>query len=254
MLHAMWSSDCSVVGRPLPRLITPPRKRSHEPKPFAGLTYKPHCAACEQEATSPKAPPAVPPDPMPVSNRRPRRVDTSMYFCPHPTCEYRGWVGLGNLRANGHPNGGPWSQFHCCACGGYVFETHGTIFHGKRVPAELMVRVIARLAEGLGLRGAARVFEVGPNTILEWLVEAADQLQAFSRYFSQDIHLRQVQLDELYAVLSAVKDGEGSAAAAIERLERSPHWVWVAIDPVSKLLLAIDVGERTLAMAQRVVH
>jgi hypothetical protein len=27
-----------------------------------------------------------------------------------------------------------------------------------------------------------------------------------------------------------------------------------AIDPVSKLLLAIDVGERTLAMAQRVVH
>jgi len=30
--------------------------------------------------------------------------------------------------------------------------------------------------------------------------------------------------------------------------------VWVAIDPVTKLLLAIDVGDRTLAMAQRVVH
>jgi hypothetical protein len=30
--------------------------------------------------------------------------------------------------------------------------------------------------------------------------------------------------------------------------------VWTAIDPVSKLLMAIDVGERTLAMAQRVVH
>src|SRR5438128_9990447 len=38
------------------------------------------------------------------------------------------------------------------------------------------------------------------------------------------------------------------------RLSRSPHWVWVAIDPVTKLLLTIDVGDRTLAMAQRVVH
>jgi hypothetical protein len=254
MLHAMWSSDRSVAGRLLPRLITPPRQRSHAPKPFAGLTYKPHCAACEQEATSPKAPSAVPPDPMPVSNRCPRRVDTSMHFCPHPTCEYRGGVGLGNLRAHGHPNGGPWRQLHCRACGGYVFETHGTIFHGTRVPAELMVRVIACLAEGLGLRGTAQVCEVDPNTVLQWLVEAADQRQAFSRYFWHDVHLCQVHLDELSAVLSAVKDGEGSAATAIERLERSPHGVWVAIDPVSKLLLAIDGGERTFAMTQHVVH
>jgi transposase-like protein len=254
MLHAMWSKDRSVACRPLPQPITPPRQRSHEPKPFAGLTYKPHCAACEQEATSLKAPPVVPPAPMPVSTRRPRRVDTSMHFCPHPTCAYRGWVGLGNLRANGHPNGGPWRQFHCTACGGYVFETHGTIFHGKRVPAELIVRVIACLAEGLGLRGTARVFEVDPNTVLQWLVEAADQLQAFSRDFLHELHLRQVQLDELYAVLSAVKDGAVSAAETIERLERSPHWVWVAMDPESKLILTLGVGERTLAMAQCVVH
>jgi hypothetical protein len=49
-----------------------------------------------------------------------------------------------------------------------------------------------------------------------------------------------------FALLSAVKDGEVSEADAIERLERSPQWVWVAMDPESKLLLAIDVGERTL--------
>jgi len=61
-------------------------------------------------------------------------------------------------------------------------------------------------------------------------------------------------MDELYALLSAVTAGEGSEADAIERLERSPRWVWVAMDPESKLLLAIDVGHRTLAMAQRVVH
>jgi IS1 family transposase len=85
-------------------------------------------------------------------------------------------------------------------------------------------------------------------------VEAAEQLQAFSRYFLCEVHVRQVQLDELYAVLSAVKDGQMSEEEAIQRLSRSPHWVWTAIDPQSKLLLVITVGPRTQAMAQRVVH
>ena len=90
--------------------------------------------------------------------------------------------------------------------------------------------------------------------MLQWLVEAAEHLQAFSRSFLCDVHVRQVQLDELFALLSAVKDGAVSEAEAIERLERSPQWVWVAMDPESMLLLAIDVGNRTLAMAQRIVH
>jgi IS1 family transposase len=40
----------------------------------------------------------------------------------------------------------------------------------------------------------------------------------------------------------------------VERLSRSPHWVWTAIDPETKLLLCVRVGERTLAMAQAVLH
>jgi hypothetical protein len=139
-------------------------------------------------------------------------------------------------------------------CRRYFLETLGTIFHGKRASVDLIVRVIACLAEGLGIRGTARVFEVEANTVLQWLVDAAEQLQAFARHVLHDIRVQQVQLDELFALLSAVKDGEVSATEAIERLERSPQWVWAAVDPESKLLLAIDVGNRTLAMAQRFVH
>src|SRR5207244_727396 len=163
-------------------------------------------------------------------------------------------VGWGNLRANGHPSGGPWRQLLCIACRGYFLETLGTLFHGKRTAPDLIVRVIACLAEGLGIRGTARVFEVDPNTVLQWLVEAAEQLQAFSRHVLHDVRVRQLQLHELFALRSAVKDGAVSETEAIKRLERSPQWVWVAVDPESKLLLAIDVGNRTRAMAQRFVH
>jgi IS1 family transposase len=106
----------------------------------------------------------------------------------------------------------------------------------------------------LGIRGTARVFEIDPGTVLGWLVEAAEQLKAFSAYFLHELHLNQVQLDELYAVLSAVKNGDVSEAEAVERLSRSPLWVWTAIDPESKLLLCVQVGDRTLAMAQAMLH
>ena len=119
---------------------------------------------------------------------------------------------------------------------------------------ELIVHVLACLAEGLGIRATARVFEVAPNTVLAWLVEAAEQLRAFSVYFLCEVHVEQLQLDELYAVLRDLKAGAISDDEAIQRLERSPYWVWTAMDPQSKLLLVIDVGTRTLEMAQRVVH
>jgi IS1 family transposase len=191
---------------------------------------------------------------MPATNWRPREVDTSRHFCPHAGCHYRGWLGLGNLRANGHPNGGPWRQLHCTACEGYFPEHHGTIFYGKQAAVELIVHVLACVAEGLGIRATARVCEVEANTVLHWLVEAAEHLRAFAAYFLCDLHIQQLQLDELYAVLRERKAGEISDDEAIERLERSPYWVWTAMDPQSKLLVVVDVGSRTLAMAQRVVH
>src|ERR1044072_5890392 len=105
------------------------------------------------------------------------------------------------------------------------------------------------MVQGLGIRVVARVFEVDPNTVLQWLVEVEDHATGFSPYFLHDVRVTQVHLDELFALLSAVKAGEVSEAEAITRLSRSPHWEWTAMDPVTKLLLAIDAGEPTLAMA-----
>src|SRR5881398_1960091 len=254
MLHDAWPSRCVASPHKPSKPLPPPRKRSSDPKPFPGLTRTPPCAACAQAHAHGPQPPGCPPPRMAPTRGRPRQVDTSHHFCPDPDCTYGGWLGLGNITSNGHPSGGPWRQLHCTGCGGYFQETHGTPLHGKRVAPALLVWAVGALAEGLGIRAVARVFEVDPNTVLQWLVEAADHLTAFSRYFLHDVRVTQVQLDELFALLRAVKTGEVSEAEAVARFSRSPHWVWAAIDPVTKLLLAIDVGDRTLAMAQRVVH
>ena len=254
MLQWAWPSDPAAAYPTTLEPTPPPPKRHREPTPFAGLTIKPHCASCEHALEHAPQPPGCPPPRMVPTRGRPRQVDTSQHFCPHPNCAYQGWGGRGNISANGHPSGGPWRQMYCTGGGGYFQETHGTLLHGKRVPPDLLVWAVSALAEGLGIRAVARVFEVDPNTVLAWLAEVAEHAAAFSQYFLHDVHVTQVQLDELFALLSAVKAGEVTESEAIKRLSRSPQWVWTAIDPVTKLLLAIDVGERTLALAQGVVH
>ncbi len=230
------------------------RRRSQASQPFPGLRHKPPCEACEQGADVRPQAPGEPPPIIPFTRGRRRTVDTQSHCCPAPNCSYHGWLGRGNRRANGHPGGQPWRQLQCVSCEGYFSETHGTLFHGQHASVELIVRVIACLAEGLGIRGTARGCEIDPNTVRSWLLEAAEQLTACSASFLHEVHLNQGQLDELYAVLSAVRDGDMSQAEAIERLSRAPHWGWTAIDPETKGLLSVQGGDRTLAMAQAMLH
>src|SRR5438128_11441160 len=102
------------------------------------------------------------------------------------------------------PNkGGKIRQFSCTSCKGYFLETHGTIFHGKHAEVERIVRVLACLAEGLGIRATARVFEVDANTVLHCLVEAAEQPRAFCADALRDPYLDQLELVVQYRVLSS---------------------------------------------------
>src|SRR6266571_7871616 len=143
MLHYVWPNECAR-GDQRPSKPLPPRKRSSDPKPFPGLTRKPPCVACEQAHAHRPQPPGCPPPRIVPTRGRPRQVETSFHFCPHANCDYRGWLGLGNISANGHPSGGPWRQLHCTSCGGYFQETHGTPFHGKHVSPDMLVWAVAR--------------------------------------------------------------------------------------------------------------
>ena len=245
---AVVASAASALLEPL----KPKRPRSHEPTPCAGLTHKPSGALCARDPAYPNVPPPGPPDPLPPTTRRPRAVDTSRHFGPQAGCDYRGWLGLGTLRAPGQPRGGPWRPCHCTSCPGDFLETQGPLVPGKQAAVEPIVRVWACLAEGLGSRAAARGFEVAPHPVWQWVGEAAEQLHAFSAYFLWALPLEQLQRDEGYAVWRDCKAGASSDDEAIQRLERSPTWGWTAMDPTRKLRVGIAVGSRTRTMAQRV--
>src|SRR5438093_5588357 len=248
VLHSAWPRE--RAKRPPPAAREPrksKRTRSQAPKPFAGLTQRPHGVLWEREAAHPQPPPPLPPAPRLPTNRRPRTVDPARPCCPQAGGRYRGGLGLGNVRANGPPSGGPGRPCQGISCDGSCLATHGTLVHGQQASVELSGRVLACLAEGLGIRATARVFEMAPNTVLPWRVAAAEHLKACTRDVLGDRPLTQWPLDELSAVLRGVQEGESSAQQAIKRLERSRHWGWTASDPESTRLWVSESRPRPLA-------
>jgi len=224
-------------------------------KEFQGTTKKPVCASCERAEILP-APSRLPPPLIRSRRGRRRSVDTALQYCPEKGCRYYGWTGRGNISSNGRPNGGAHRQLHCCVCRAYFTETKGTIFYRKQYPAERIARAIAALAEGVGIRAVGRIFEVEPETVLSWLVEAGYHLEAFNTYMTRHLEVKQVQLDELYGVIRAYQAGDLSQAEAIAKLDRKRRsiWLWTAMDPVSKFWLASEVGDRDARSAWKIVH
>lgn len=232
-------------------LSGPPASTGRSREPIPGETEAPPCPACaaEQAAGASVSRPPEPPPRIEQTRGRPREVDTSHHYCPNEACDYYGWVDRGNIRANGHPNGGAWRQLECVVCGKCFMETHGTLFYGRCLAPQTIWRVLKALAEGLGIQGTARVFDLDPNTVEGLLADAAQHLTAVSRYLIHELHLSQVQVDEMWALL-----GRRDVDPETQQKSRGVRWVWAAIDPVSKLLLATIIGDRSETSAQRLIH
>jgi len=212
-------------------------------------TCKPGCPACQAEAHKAECPPRPAPR-VKKKAGRPRHVKTDRRYCPNKRCSYYGWVGLGNIVANGHPNSGPWRQLQCTVCGKYFAESTGTIFYRSSLSPDPLSRIIAALAEGVDIRATARIFGVDPNTVKSCLIRAAEHMDAVSSYLIHDLHLTQVQVDELWALVQSW----GEELGTMPNVQRRQRWVWAAMDPISKLLLGTVVGDRSLVYAQLLIH
>jgi len=60
----------------------------------------------------------------------------------------------------------------CTRCGRRFSENKGTIFFKKRTDKKTIEQILKSTSEGLGIRGAARTFNLNKNTVLSLVHQA----------------------------------------------------------------------------------
>jgi transposase-like protein/IS1 family transposase len=205
------------------------------------------CPACRLASTASSGvePASVPVRPWrEVKSRRgaPKRVNTEGFACPNPTCPYSGIsdAAIHALVGDGkHGQAERIQTFRCQACHATFTARRHTPMYRLKTPSHQIAMVLAALAEGLDPSAAERVFGYRQATIITWLTRAGEHAQTLHKRFFCHLRLPHVQLDELRTRL---------------RSSTQVLWLWLAIDPCTKLLPVLYLGPRTQNMAHKVIH
>ncbi len=206
----------------------------------------PHdCPACR--LASPASPAAGPAPVRPwceVKSRRgaPKRIPTEGFACPNSQCLYfditdaRVHALVGDGR---HGHAERIQTFRCQACRTTFTSRRNTPLYRLKTPSQQIAVVLSALAEGLDLSAAERVFGYREATITAWLTRAGNHAQTLHERIFCHLHLPHLQLDELRTRL---------------RNAKQVLWLWLAIDPLTKIVPVLQLGPRTQHMAHHVIH
>jgi transposase-like protein len=108
-----------------------------------------------------------------------------------------------------------------------------------RTAFQRVAQVLTALAEGLDVSAAVRVFRHSEATIARWLSRAGQHSETLHLRYFQNLHLAHVQLDEVRTRL---------------RCRERVVWLWLALDPVTKLIPVLHLGPRTQEAAHALIH
>jgi IS1 family transposase len=227
------SRAAAKVRMPLHRLLKP---RTPDDCPACRLASTPSLGGGTVPA------PVRPWSEVKIRRGAPKRIPTEGFACPNRQCLY-----FGNTDARVHALVGDGKHgqaeriqtFRCQACRTTFSARRDTPLYHLKTPSHQVAMVLSALAEGLDPSAAERVFGFRQATMTRWLTRAGGHAHTLHERFFCHLHLPHLQLDELRTRL---------------RSHTQVLWLWLAIDPRTKILPVLQLGPRTQHMAHRVIH
>jgi len=179
-----------------------------------------------------------------VKSRRgaPKRINTQGFACPNHQCLYSGITDahIHALVGDGtHDHAERIQTFRCQACHTTFSARLYTPLYRLKTASQQVAVVLTALAEGLDPSASERVFGYRQATITTWLTRAGEHAQTLHERSFCNLQLPHLQLDELRTRL---------------RSHTQVLWLWLAIDPLTKIIPVLQLGPRTQNVAHMVIH
>jgi IS1 family transposase len=172
----------------------------------------------------------------------PKRIPTEGFACPNRRCSYyritdthiHALVGDGT-----HGKTESIQTFRCQACRTTFSARLHTPLYRLKTPTQRVGEVLSALAQGLDVSSAVRVFGHRHATITTWLTRAGEHSTLVHDHWFHNLQLPHLQLDEVRTRL---------------RSRTRVLWLWLVMDPITKIIPVLHLGSRTQATANIVVH
>jgi transposase-like protein len=114
----------------------------------------------------------------------------------------------------------------------------------NKLPLAKRCQILQMLCEGSSMRSVERVVGVSINTVTKLLIDAGRACSDYQAEHIHGLHLKRVQVDEIWAFCYAKQKNLKMAKAAPD--DAGDVWTWTAIDADSKLVITWLVANRGL--------
>jgi transposase-like protein len=171
---------------------------------------------------------------------RKKETSTAGFACLNPLCDFFGITDdqVHALVGNGKRGiKGDIQHFRCQWCRTDFSSRRNTPLYYLKTAPDRIEMVLWLMAEGVDISVMVRYTGHAESTISRWLQRmGAHSTLLHNRYF-QGLVLNFVQLDELYA-----------------KVRTGIQWLWLAIDPVTKIIPSLHLGGRKQEDAYALLH
>jgi transposase-like protein len=122
-------------------------------------------------------------------------METKGQWCDSAFCPDVGKIDAYNIKIHSYAE----RRFYCTTCRCTFGADKGTFFEALRTPRLILLDAVAMMVERNSLRAISRIKHCKVDAVLHWVDLAGQQGAAVNRHFIRNLHLTQVQIDELWS-------------------------------------------------------
>ena len=200
----------------------------------------PHCCAGVRLESLPARRDVIPYAKCKSTRGRKKEICTDSFACLNKECDYFAITddAIHALVGNGKRGiRGDIQQFRCQACKvGFTCRRNTPLYYLKIAPDRIEM-VLWLMAEGVDTSVLVRYTGHADSTISRWLTRMGNHSELLHNRYFRGLVLTFVQLDELHA-----------------KVRTGVQWLWLAIDPVTKIIPTLHLGGRKQDDAYAVLH
>ncbi len=127
-------------------------------------------------------------------------------FCPNKDCKDYGLRNQNNIGTRGmYGKDKTRTLLYCRTCGHRFAETKCTAFFGLHLPGETIQQIIHHAAEGVSVRGTARLLNLDKDTVNRVILRAGEHCALVLSNLLHSLQMTEVQLDELWTFVKKRK-------------------------------------------------
>ncbi len=131
-------------------------------------------------------------------------------------------------------------RYQCNQCRKVFTDVRDNTLDGMYLPVEKAEQVLKLLLEGNSVSSVVRLTDIHQKTILKLLVLAGEKAERIMATKIRNIRVSEIQADEVWQFVGCKNRRK--------RPEHDPGWgdtwTYVALDPVSKLVVNVTIGDR----------